>query len=151
MEKGLLKKDLEDLKAIREKLVIPLREDEVSLKYSQGGLLDIELGLQTLVLNECLPISSGSTQSFFEALKLTSDPLYDHYFELRQIEQIARILSMEVDPKISPSKSFLGSAAKILSTEPEALYHKIRDQMKMAHQKLLKIDPVYLIDSKSKK
>tara|TARA_B100000609_G_scaffold115599_1_gene92010 strand:- start:22374 stop:24824 length:2451 start_codon:yes stop_codon:yes gene_type:complete len=147
--KGLSDSDLDQLKKIREKLILPPRSTEFSLKYTQGGLLDIELALQTLILKDNALIEDGSMKSFFKALNLTGSFLETHYLNLRQIEQISRILSLEVDPKLSLDKSFLPLSAKILSVSAEDLLQSTQNSAEKAHKELLKLDPTYIYSGES--
>jgi glutamate-ammonia-ligase adenylyltransferase len=143
MIKGLSSTELEELKTIRSKLLRPPHNEEISLKLDEGGLVDIELSLQTMVLAGQLDPLSGSTQHFFECLKKENSFLHQHYFEIRKLEQMASMLSMESDPKFSLKKAHVPLIAKILGREPEELFEGLKRDMKSARQELIQIDPIF--------
>lgn len=141
--RGLTREDLSELKSIRDKLITRETTQEISLKLGEGGILDIELGLQTLILDSKTATDGGSTANFFKALNMEKSFLFKHYFNLRKLEQIIRILSVESDPKLSAAKPFLPLAARILSREPEELLDSLRKDMKQAALEIKNIDPTF--------
>lgn len=141
--RGLSSSEINELKEIRNKLIIPFRSNAISIKHSRGGIVDIELALQTLILKQKIEPISSSTEDFFRTLKMEDHFLFRHYFLLRRLEQISRILSTEVDPLISIEKRFTLRAARILEKEPQELLREIEDGMNEASKYLAEIDPSY--------
>lgn len=81
----LTSEDLMILENIREQLIRPLTD----IKYSEGGLLDIELAAQTAQLLK--KSSYPNTQSALSELNWSM--LNKNYTELRVLEQLGRLLS----------------------------------------------------------
>lgn len=74
------------LEGIRTQLIRP----ELDLKYSEGGLLDIELAAQTALL---VGHSGGCETTVSVLEKLGWQKLKDNYAELRTYEQLSRLLN----------------------------------------------------------
>lgn len=143
LEKGLTSEDLLELRSIRRKLILPWISREISLKLGEGGIVDVELALQTLALDKRIVPKDGSTRALFEALDLEDSFLFHHYFELRKIEQVVRILSIEPEPKLSMSKSFIPLVARVFSQEPQSLLSSLEENMRKAALEIRKTDPTY--------
>jgi glutamate-ammonia-ligase adenylyltransferase len=143
LEKPLSPQERTELKAIREKLIRAPLEKEISLKFDPGGLVDIELALQTLILQRLLRPTSGGTENFFEILKMKEHFLYRHYLEIRKLEQMGRMLSLESEPSFSTQKSHVRLIAKILQQDPEDLVSGVKSRMKQARAELLLMDPTF--------
>ncbi len=142
-EKGLSKEELQELRMVREKLILKSGFHGISLKLTEGGIVDIELALQTIILANKIPVQDGSMRSFFKALNLESSFLFSHYLELRKYEQIIRILSVESDPVISEEKSFAAMTAKLVKLELKDLMDRLRQNMEQAAVEIRKIDPTF--------
>ncbi|MBC7371315.1 MAG: glutamine-synthetase adenylyltransferase [Bdellovibrionaceae bacterium] len=95
---GLTTQDLLDLEKIRAELVrfVPEGWD---LKYSEGGLLDIELFSQTYLLVNSVYVRSPNTLDFLAAIAGAQD-LRLNYLRLRQYEQMLQLVSTEGGAKV---------------------------------------------------
>lgn len=94
IQKGLLKSELEELNSIRLQLI----SKEFSAKYSEGGLLDIELALQTYLLKNKIPPPHSDTLSFMKVLpEDIKQALENNYVYLRQLEQNLFLVGKSMD------------------------------------------------------
>lgn len=140
---GLTADEIDELKVIKSKLVQPLVKNSISLKYSKGAIVDIELALQAIILKNSLKLENGSTSHFFEVVGLKDSFLNEHYLNLRKLEQLSRVLTNDPDPEFSRSKPFVGLIAKITKLEPDQLIKNIELNCQRAIDELEKIDPTF--------
>lgn len=95
--KGLTLSELHELEGIRQNLIAQ-NFGKNFIKFGSGGLVEIELALQTAILWHHIPVYSPSTHAHFEAL-LESQPLWNksgtelwrNYQALRKISQLERV------------------------------------------------------------
>lgn len=85
--------EMTELNSIRQKLIKPSDSD---LKYREGGMLDIELSIQTYLLKNQLMAPGPSTLNMFEVVP-GFEKLKMNYLELRKIEQLSHLLSTVTD------------------------------------------------------
>ncbi|RYZ83331.1 MAG: glutamine-synthetase adenylyltransferase, partial [Proteobacteria bacterium] len=112
--------ELQELEKIRQELVrdIPQGWD---LKYSEGGLLDVELFSQTFLLVNSVYVATPNTLDFLSVIANAQD-LRRNYIRLRQYEQMLQLVSTEGGAKLLLNhESFqqLATAFQRSSTELE--------------------------------
>ena len=91
-------------------------------KYSEGGLLDIELFSQTFLLVNSVSVSSSNSLDFLSAIVGGQD-LRRNYLRLRQYEQMLQLISTEGGAKVLLNhESFqqLATAFQVTSRELES-------------------------------
>ncbi|MCX7977374.1 MAG: glutamine-synthetase adenylyltransferase [Bdellovibrionaceae bacterium] len=86
---NLSSEELNELAAVREKLLS--KSDGLDLKFSPGGLLDIELAIQTHYLVQGVLPSGTSTISMLNTAGPSWSPLVEIYKRLRTFEQLMRL------------------------------------------------------------
>lgn len=96
-EQGLTEFDLQELEKIRTDLIAQ-NGDTDPVKFGLGGLVEIELAVQTAILFHRVPIADSSTAHHFERLqafhkvwKKDGAQLYKNYRELRKISQLNKL------------------------------------------------------------
>lgn len=115
--KTISDEQLSKLEMIRQELI---RSDvtEIDLKYIEGGLLDVELFAQTLVLQKGMVISGTATVDFL-SIDAESARLKPGYLRLRQIEQMWQLLSSEGGSKLLLNHESFQQLAKTLQLTAE--------------------------------
>lgn len=134
----LTKDDLFELDRIRREL-LP-KDTRLDLKYSEGGLVDVELFAQAKALAENARGASGNTPELL--LQFGLDDVYQAYLRLRQIEQLGQLISAQSFSKIDEKDESLRSLAALLK-EPsaEALQESIRTLLERTRDRLAILDP----------
>ena len=119
-EKPFTAEDMKQLNQIRQQLV---KSSDLDLKYSQGGLLDLELFAQTYILKNHLIFNGASSTA--EMLKLIpgAETLARNYSVLRLTEQLVHLISAEGDSDLSKKTSYIHTLA--------ALFKKTENDFKM--------------------
>jgi glutamate-ammonia-ligase adenylyltransferase len=105
------KEEMTELNQIREKLIRP---SELDLKYREGGLLDIELTVQTYLLTNDLHAKGTSTLEMLECAEELI-PLKENYLKLRTIEQLLHLISAEGDSDLHKKSSYIDTLAALLN------------------------------------
>ncbi len=137
-KKPLTDEDLKELNRIRLEL-LP-KGDVLDLKYSEGGLLDLELFAQTRALLARSPLLSGNTLSLLSTGELS--PLKELYVTFRQIEQTLQLISLESTAQISEESEISQLLAASLNIpSKEALFERIRDLLERSREGLVRLDP----------
>lgn len=118
--------DLDELHRIRQAL-IDQNQDKPGLKYGPGGLVDIELAVQTALLEHKIWPDASSTSSHFAALMKNSaaestawKELQDLYWKLRYMEQSRRLSadSKYLEKQDNSSELRAQCAAHLLRLDP---------------------------------
>ncbi|NQZ02164.1 MAG: hypothetical protein HRT45_16010, partial [Bdellovibrionales bacterium] len=141
--------DLTELKQIRLKLLKPTTDSSLDIKYAPGGLIDVELGVQTAVLNSGVE-ASGSTVELLHALKSEStasneivSTLESRYLFLRQVELAHRLVTQGSELLIHFDRPALNDTAQILGQQTEALWNQLFNTLSVNSDQLKELDPIY--------
>lgn len=148
IRQGLDQNELQQLKDIRTKLTHPLDKSPLNIKLSEGGLIDCELCIQTLILFHKIPtaartelqvedlVSAPVSQEALQSLK-------QNYFRLRTVEQMMKLLqqSDSLTPPTNPHHQ--DKLAKILQVESEGLEGHLLQILRDNHTKIKELDPVW--------
>lgn len=125
-ERGLSAEDLQELERIRVDL-IQQNAAVNALKFSSGGLVEIELAVQTALLFHKIPIQDSATAHHFECLqsakaewKKQGPELYRMYRDLRKLDQLKRVAVRGNSLKIQDNSTDLmrQCAALLLNLDP---------------------------------
>lgn len=132
------KVDLPELNRIRQGL-LP-QSDRIDLKYSEGGLVDLELFAQTCALLENRRDASGNTIHLLRELHLPE--LANVYLRLRQIEQLGQLMSSQSFSKIDSNDESIPNLAASLNLQNAAeLEQSVRDSLQQSLALLGRLDP----------
>lgn len=139
IKKGLSADDLKELNRIREQLVP--HSPILNLKLSEGGLVDIELALQTSLLIQKITPPSSHTLDFFSALGAKAQRLRENYVRLRQAEQMLQLVASESLVELNPNHKSFQDLALSLQTSPANLLKEISDLFALNIDLLKELDP----------
>ncbi|MCB0363993.1 MAG: glutamine-synthetase adenylyltransferase [Bdellovibrionaceae bacterium] len=152
VNRGLSEEDLAELADIRRKLIRPLPsnlEEHVDLKYQLGGLVDIELGLQTIILYHKILGGGPSLEQMIKSVSATQpenaqsyDLLYHNYMDLRGAEQMLQLASNHSGSEILYSSQEGERLAQLLSAKPIQLAKRLAQLMRQSAEILKDLDPV---------
>jgi glutamate-ammonia-ligase adenylyltransferase len=148
INKGLQDSDLLELKNIQQKLWAQNMEGNIDIKMASGGLIDIELALQTYILQNKIQLQSTHTNEMFDALiskqphwiKLGSE-LKTIYNYLRQIEQLQQIVSQVPGSTINSKSDATVRVAGILKLSMSTFFENVNSKLRQSEQLLNKLDP----------
>lgn len=147
LKKDLTESELSDLWNIQQELFLKVdfTQNHLDLKYSPGGLLDIELFTQAEILLKKHPVQNTST---FDFLQLLPDhvansrrTLTECYFQLRQIEQILQLVSTHSISCVHENHECLPLLAKAMGKTSEDVLNEIQDLFRDSLHCLNKLDP----------
>lgn len=131
--------ELQELERIRQEL-IRYAPDTLDLKYVEGGMLDIELFTQTVILEKSkTPHGTGSLDLL--AAIPAAQSLTKNYLRLRQIEQMLQLVSTEGGAKVYLNHESFQHLAKAFQLSPEELHHEINSILSENLQTLNQLDP----------
>jgi glutamate-ammonia-ligase adenylyltransferase len=116
IQHGLSQTQKEKLEGIRREL-LQMEEDAIDIKYAEGGLLDIELFAQTVVLEKKWTPLGPSTPDFLSQIE-DSAVLTTSYIRLRQIEQMWQLLSSEGGSRLNLKNESFQQLARSFQSEP---------------------------------
>lgn len=135
----LTKDELQELTDIRRRLLE--QHQHLSLKYSDGGLLDIELFAQTQALQRRLPQAPGNIVELLRALN--AEPLAALYSQMRQIEQAAQLITASPNTDFEDEKNeALQTLAALLRKSPQtSLKTHVESLFSESRQHLACLDP----------
>lgn len=136
--KALTTDDLRELERIRVEL-LP-KDDRLDLKYSEGGLLDLELSLQTFVLQDRQALGGLNTPKTLEILN--EKVLLKIYTRLRQLEQLLQLLSTQSVSRVDQNHESLHILAALLNHESvKHLQDEVRTLLRESSASLAHLDP----------
>lgn len=139
IEKGLSSDELVELNRIREQLLPESKS--LNLKYSEGGLVDLELTSQTwLLLQKTRPLATD-TRHFLSLLPEKACVLSDNYDRLRQIEQTLQLVASESVTEIQPNHESIQLLAMALQLTPQALIDEVSALFASNIKALKELDP----------
>ena len=119
IQKGLTTDQLNELNRIRIELIN--KNSEINLKYSEGGMVDVELAIQSVLLNEKVAPPNSSTQSFLSVKSETHPQLAKNYSYMRQIEQMLQLIASESTAEVSLNHESFHDLAVAFNTSPTKL------------------------------
>lgn len=123
LTKGLSSEELLELNRIRQELLS--KSSHIDLKFSEGGLIDIELAAQTSVLLKKRAINTTQNLAFISALGEQSHRLQTNYSRLRQIEQMLQLVASESCVELLPNHESFQSLALALHLPPTTLLDEV--------------------------
>ncbi len=131
--------ELGELEKIRRDLI---RHDQgfLDLKYTEGGMLDIELFSQAEVLAKGLQVNGPSTFDFLAVIG-GSEVLRHNYLRLRQVEQMLQLVSTEGGAKVTLNHESFQQLATALQQPSEALEKELGFIISENIQILNQLDP----------
>ncbi|MEN0059245.1 MAG: glutamine-synthetase adenylyltransferase, partial [Bdellovibrio sp.] len=121
INKGFTASELQELERIRLQLLAPT--STLNLKFSEGGLVDIELAAQTYVLNHHLTPPSTKTADFLTCLP--SNKLLSNYNKLRHIEQTLQLVASESLVEVLPNHESFHALAMALQMPSQSLLQEL--------------------------
>lgn len=150
IKKGLSPDDLIQLRQIREKLTLPLTTtNEMNIKLSLGGLIDVELCIQTLLLSkQIVPVSTRTLDQMEQLENLVSDQnaikvLKKNYLFLRQLEQIIKLVHQSQTLKWPENPQIQRKIAHLLDIEPDAITTSLFDILRETSEQIKNLDPIW--------
>lgn len=120
--------DVESLKEIRAKLIKAAKPEAIDFKFEPGGLIDVELAVQTSVLNLKLD-GPTNTLDMIDSLPWGSPgvTLKNNYVWIRKIEQLLQLSESLNKPELPASSPSAKRVGRILNLTEQALFSKMRD------------------------
>ncbi|HEX7674749.1 MAG TPA: glutamine-synthetase adenylyltransferase [Bdellovibrio sp.] len=125
IQKGLSQNELSELDRIRQELVS--KSPLLNLKYSEGGLIDLELASQAFVLDKKIAVHKTETSEFLSLMGAEATPLKESYDRLRQIEQMLQLVASESSSEVNPNHESFHALALALHTSSTKLFDEIRE------------------------
>lgn len=145
--KGLSDDDLRELNSIRLGL-LKNKKGEWDLKYIEGGLIDVELAVQTALLQHQIQPAGSSLKGFLASLEATQTPwklhgkkLLENYLFMRLVEQELRLVSEESQPVLNPAKTTFHSVSAHMQLSAEELQQRLRSALQEQVEVLNSLDP----------
>lgn len=139
IDRGLSKIELAELSRIREQLKTD--SQKINIKLREGGLIDIELALQTTwLMNKAAPPTT-QTADFFAIWEQRGEPLQQNYIRLRQIEQMHQLVASESTAELQLNHESFQALALALHTTAENLFTEIQTLLKSNAAILKELDP----------
>ena len=148
-QKDLNDSDLSELKTIRNKLTKPLTKAQIDLKYSQGGLIDIEFASQIAILQNkihCGPSTVEMIEALSEKFKKWShkqDALIKHYYNLRSKEQFLTLFSGHSETQLSTTNPSSLRLSQYLGIDVSSLIENTYSDLHEIQSLLKNLDPIH--------
>ncbi len=139
IRRGLSPEELIELERIRTQLIS--KPGVPNLKYDEGGLVDIELALQTHILFHKTPPVSTQTSAFFETVGPAAQQLQQRYGRLRQVEQMLQLVASESLVELQSNHESFQALALTLHTTPTNLLNEILKILADNIEDLKELDP----------
>ncbi len=150
-KRGLTAGDLEELQRIRSKLLVPIKDDVIDLKYAPGGLLDIEFAVQIAILEKQVANSGCSTSEMLLALldadakwRAEGAKLVQHYRLLRVYEQVMQLSAAHKQKYFERGKPAFAKMASLLNLNPENAWIQLVKVLRDSRDILNQLDPTGL-------
>ncbi len=131
-KRGLSTSDLTELAMIRSKLFHETRTGEIDLKFTDGGLADVEFTAQIALLGarefSIDPSTSGmikELEKFDSSWAATSAEVLEHYRYLRYVEQIYQLTTSQSGSKMRVKSDEFHRLARVMKCESEDLESEI--------------------------
>lgn len=139
INKGLTEGDLLELARIREELLN--KKSALDLKYSPGGLVDVEFASQVSLLQKKTPPHGTSTNDFLSHMGSAGAPLIANYNRLRQIEQTLQLVASESLSDLSINHESFHALALVLQMKSTDLEEEVRALLRENSTLLKALDP----------
>jgi len=139
VHKSLSRESLLELDRIRRELIST--SSLPHLKYSEGGLVDVEFAAQVFVLQNKLTVKSTQTSALIAQMTPHSAALLSNYRRLRQIEQMFQLVASENSPELSENHESFRELALLLQTTPHQLILEIKTLFSSNIALLKELDP----------
>lgn len=139
IHRGISNEELSELVRIREQLISD--SNKMNLKLREGGLIDIELALQTSWLISKQTPSSTQTSDFFSIWDDRGAQLQQNYNRLRQIEQMYQLVASESFVDLQVNHESFQALAFALHTSAINLYNEIQTLLEANTTILKELDP----------
>jgi glutamate-ammonia-ligase adenylyltransferase len=139
ISKGLSADQLSELNRIRIELIG--KGSEINLKYSEGGMVDVELAIQAVLLNEKLAPPNSSTQGFLNVKSDKHPVLAKNYIYMRQIEQMLQLIASESTAEVSLNHESFHDLAVAFNTSPTKLLEDVSKRLEANVVILMALDP----------
>lgn len=151
--RALTQEDTSELKEIRSKLLKAFNPasatDELNLKYSSGGLIEIEFTAQIWGLTKRqknFPIGTEPMLQFIAKTEIKDSKkwqrLLEIYDSLRIYEQLHSFVAETAAPVLKLESSSFKRLAKIDHTTPQALYERVKYLINESMDLLKELDPL---------
>ncbi|WP_413576558.1 glutamine-synthetase adenylyltransferase [Bdellovibrio sp. HCB290] len=137
--KGLGTEQLIELNRIRTELIT--KSPDLNLKFSEGGMVDVELAIQTVLLNEKITPKDTSTEAFLTVKQAHAPELLANYVYLRQVEQMLQLIASEATAEVSLNHESFHNLAVALNTTPAKLLEEISKRVSDNVTILKELDP----------
>ncbi|WP_413559344.1 glutamine-synthetase adenylyltransferase [Bdellovibrio sp. HCB209] len=137
--KGLTPPELTELNRIRQELIS--KSPVLNLKFSEGGMVDIELAIQTILLNEKISPTGPSTEAFLAMKKGTTEKLTESYIYMRQVEQMLQLIASESTAEVSLNHEFFHDLAATFNASPSKLLEELSNKLADNVGTLKALDP----------
>lgn len=145
---GFSTEELDELKRIRKELLEGKLKQGLDLKYSRGGLIDIEFTTQIAVLKNKIESAGTSTE---EQIKKLSESLPEwknkefeiviNYRELRLYEQMLQLVGSSSGSQFGSDKKELEKVSAIFKTDVDNLLSHLEKIFKSSKETLKDLDP----------
>jgi len=139
VQSTLQKGDWVELNRIRQELISSSLS--MDLKYSEGGLVDIELAAQAALLAKNISPASTETRAFLSEMGSGSETLSANYERLRQMEQMLQLVASENISELRPNHESFQSLIMALQMTPEMLLQEANQLLSDNTQLLKSLDP----------
>ncbi|MEK2643814.1 glutamine-synthetase adenylyltransferase [Bdellovibrio sp. BCCA] len=140
MNRGLTTEELQELDRIRQQL-LPASSSIPNLKFSEGGLVDVELAAQTYLLSHKINPPSSHTMDFLSQMGAKSLALQHNYGRLRQIEQMLQLVASESLVELQPNHESFQPLALALQIPPANLQNEVSELLAGNIAILKELDP----------
>ncbi|KHD88504.1 MAG: glutamate-ammonia-ligase adenylyltransferase [Bdellovibrio sp. ArHS] len=138
IQRGLTEADTTELEKIRTQLKVA---SPANLKYSEGGLVDIELAAQAFVLFHKIAPAESNTQSFIASMGAKGHVLQQNYDRLRQIEQMLQLVASESVVELQANHQSFQALALALQISPDELQLEVSHLLETNIAVLKELDP----------
>ncbi|MEO0335115.1 MAG: glutamine-synthetase adenylyltransferase [Pseudomonadota bacterium] len=147
--RSLSPSDIQELKDIRKRLLRKQEAGEIDLKYARGGLVDVELGVQSAILASGL-LCTGSTLQLCNCLAKAQpkdaksfQALSENYLNLRKAEQAYRLATQNSELLLNKDKESINDTALILNESTDSLWNSLTACLQHNCELLKELDPIY--------
>ncbi|MCJ8278262.1 MAG: hypothetical protein MJK18_15590, partial [Bdellovibrionales bacterium] len=134
--------ELNELKDIHSRLIVPKTDKKIDIKYNPGGLVETEFKLQWMMLKKGLVPTSARMESLIDCLdseeKLKTQ-IYQNYLQLRTFEQIYQICLESSSTKVSMNNPVLNRLSKVLKIDDP--FKHLAKLTERQHELLKLLDP----------
>lgn len=138
--KELSDSELQELNRIR--IELAGKANMLNLKYSEGGMVDIELAAQAYVLkSKKTKVCGTTTEDFLHEMGCSADALTANYARLRQIEQMFQLVASESTSEVNANHESFQALALVLHQAAEKLEQEIQQILSDNIGYLKELDP----------